>query len=342
MNIREEMANILADAGVEFPQTATTTQLRKLLKNVVGTGQIPSTNIAVRVPSAINTNDSFAADNQNITNDVIISGASGTADAAVTDAAVTDVPVTTDAITTAAVIAIPDAETAAITTTAATATTTAATATTDAITTAAVIANTDAITTAATMANTTTEFTEEAAGILYGEMPNSPQHIKDELNKRIEILRKEKEILTLEKSVADLKREFQNARNDTPIGNGRLQIPNRLTFRDIEHTITKFDGENKAYSVHDFLRNFDRVMQMVNADDIFKYTCLCNSLCGDAKLLLYRDVLNYEDLKSLLVREFGRVVSGHEVYKALATHKWDKKKQHSPICVGNGKHRCSF
>ncbi|XP_017470101.1 PREDICTED: uncharacterized protein LOC108361849 [Rhagoletis zephyria] len=138
-----------------------------------------------------------------------------------------------------------------------------------------------------------------------------------DLDRKIAILQKEQELLLLQKSVANLRRECQETNYDSAVGSIWSNMSSRLTFRDIEHTITKFDGENRAYSVHDFIRNCERVVQMVNADDIFRYTCLCNTITGDAKLLLTRDVL--------LITEFGRVVSRNEVYKALANHKWDKE-----------------
>ena len=75
----------------------------------------------------------------------------------------------------------------------------------------------------------------------------------------------------------------------------------RFTFQDIEHTIQKFNGEDKGYDIKDFYRNYGRMMEMEEADDLLKYTSLCNTLTETAKLFLHRGIGNYADLKSLLL-----------------------------------------
>ncbi|XP_065354978.1 uncharacterized protein LOC135949365 [Calliphora vicina] len=145
------------------------------------------------------------------------------------------------------------------------------------------------------------------------------------LDLQLDILRKKHELLKLQHAIADLENGGLLQTEVTQVSTPHV-TSNRLTFRDIEHTIAKFDGENRAYGVYDFLRNFDRVMNMVAADKLFKYTSLCNSLTGTARLLLNRtDVISYAQLKAALVKEFGRAINRGEIYKILSNYKWNKK-----------------
>lgn len=140
-------------------------------------------------------------------------------------------------------------------------------------------------------------------------------------------LRKHEELLCLQKRIAELQEGLLSGNRLQLYAPTTATISNRLTFRDIEHTIGKFDGENRSYDVRDFLRNFERKMQMIAADNIFKFTSLCNSLTGTAKLLLNKDAMNYETLKELLIKEFGRLIGRNEVYRMLTNRKWNKKDE---------------
>ncbi|XP_036347435.1 uncharacterized protein LOC118756802 [Rhagoletis pomonella] len=75
-NPRQDLANTLSEAGVEFPPSATTQQLRKLLQNVVGAGANASTSapenaadlneIADATSTANAANAAFTADADNV------------------------------------------------------------------------------------------------------------------------------------------------------------------------------------------------------------------------------------------------------------------------------------
>lgn len=53
----------------------------------------------------------------------------------------------------------------------------------------------------------------------------------------------------------------------------------------------KFDGEDRTYSVNDFIRHMEQIFQQVDADELLKFLTLRNSLSGTARLLLTRGAL---------------------------------------------------
>lgn len=69
-----------------------------------------------------------------------------------------------------------------------------------------------------------------------------------ELDRTLSILRKRHEVLTLQKAIAD----FERGEQHNTVQTISVAPANRLSFRDIEQSICKFDGEDRAYSVHDF------------------------------------------------------------------------------------------
>lgn len=68
-------------------------------------------------------------------------------------------------------------------------------------------------------------------------------------------------------------------------------VRRHVTFNELEHAIMKFSGDDRSFSVHDFLAQLEQVLDQVGADDILRTLALRNSLTGTARLLLSRAAL---------------------------------------------------
>lgn len=91
----------------------------------------------------------------------------------------------------------------------------------------------------------------------------------------------------------------------------------RVHFQKLEHAIVKSSGEDITYSADDFFRQIEQVLDQVDADEVLRSLALRNSLTGAARLLLTHGAVSYDDLKGVLIREFGWTVSHYEVYRTL-------------------------
>lgn len=87
-----------------------------------------------------------------------------------------------------------------------------------------------------------------------------------------------------------------------------VALPNNaapVSYRDLEQSIVKLNGEESTIDVKSFLTQFEEMMTLVNADEVFKLLALRQSLKGAAeKLLTHPQSMAYGDLRALLEREF--------------------------------------
>lgn len=171
-----------------------------------------------------------------------------------------------------------------------------------------------------------------------GQSTSSVTLIESDLDKQLVDLQKRHKVLQLQMEIKQMENNLNGGFSTMPqpavsLGDGRqqmiqpIQVSHRITYQDFEHAILKFDGEDPTLGVHDFFRNLEDVLKSVRADDIMKFLALRNSLKGAARLLLTRNAMTYEELKIVLIREFGRTMSRHEIYKALQNRKWNKKNE---------------
>lgn len=113
-------------------------------------------------------------------------------------------------------------------------------------------------------------------------------------------------------------------------------LPNnhrRVQFTDLEKSIVKFTGEDPTIDVRNFLAQFEDLMRLVEANELYKLLGLRRSLDGAAKLLLHtNDVPTYEALKEALVTEFGNQMTPNDIEMAMRNRKWNR-------VGGEGMHR---
>lgn len=128
----------------------------------------------------------------------------------------------------------------------------------------------------------------------------------EEVRARYEILRIRRQIESMEQGAAP-EEDAVGQRAD----NGRQANARQVSFRDIEHAVMKFSGEDRALGVTDFLRQLELVLDQVDADNTLRFLTLRNSLSGAALLLLTQGDLTYDALKANLIREFGHSVGRH-------------------------------
>lgn len=92
----------------------------------------------------------------------------------------------------------------------------------------------------------------------------------------IEFLRKQREIIKLRQEI----KQMGIACEDESVNRMQTTENRNMNYKSVEDSIVKFDGDDRAFSVGDFFRNFDDVMDNVNANESFKFLCLRNSLVG--------------------------------------------------------------
>lgn len=137
-----------------------------------------------------------------------------------------------------------------------------------------------------------------------------------DLDAQLVLLRKRREIMMLQKEIDDMSKP-----KDTT---SKFLKKSHISYQTIENSIVKFSGDDRSHGIHEFLRSFDDVMLTIDADETFRMICLRNSLEGTARLLLRSGYLEYEDLRSKLIEEFGRKVNRREIYQRLRARTWNK------------------
>lgn len=102
----------------------------------------------------------------------------------------------------------------------------------------------------------------------------------------------------------------------------------RIDFSDIEYSIPNFSGDDRGHDVRDFLRVFEEVMTLTQADETFKSLALRRKLKGAANCLMYTtEAVNYDGLKALLVEEFGDRMTVAEAERLLRRRLWKKSEE---------------
>ncbi|XP_017469979.1 PREDICTED: uncharacterized protein LOC108361754 [Rhagoletis zephyria] len=264
MNSRQDIINVLSDAQVDFPTSATTGQLRNLLRAVVG-GPVPGSaeagDIATNTDAAVNTAVAINAD----------TAAAENSDTAATVNAAAVVNADTAAAVNADTDVCNDFDNAGSN---------------------AVVGNSDSA----------------AAECMPGSLGNIDQEVMA-LRKRLEMLQLMQQIEQLESRKA--------------AGGHR-----RLDFGEIEHALPKFSGDDVAYPVNHFVRDFEEIMESTGANNNFKLLALRRCLTGTARVFLTTTAaLGYDALKGALVKEFDFAVTRQEIYKMLAQRKWKKRDE---------------
>ncbi|XP_067626623.1 uncharacterized protein [Eurosta solidaginis] len=291
-NPKQKLTNALQEAGVEFPPSATTQQLRNLLQSVVGVGANIIASAPGNATDSDETSDAFDVDANNAADAANISGAN----TAVADPSITNATLTADAGNIVDANAADATNIADVNTAIADSSITNATLTAD----------------AANINNTP----ENAATAATGTTINSARGQRaipsiGDLDKEVVALKKRLEILTLIKRIEDLE--------------GRVPIKNKqiLDFGDNEHALPKFNGDDVSSSVLNFLRYFEEIMDSLGADDRFKLLALRSSLTGTARVFLSTTTaLNYDTLKKALTAEFDKAITRQEIYR-----KWKRKDE---------------
>lgn len=91
-----------------------------------------------------------------------------------------------------------------------------------------------------------------------------------------------------------------------PIAPAAATASRRVGFRDIEYAIPDFTGDDRTHDVGDFVKGFEDIMSMVNADDPFKLLALRRKINETAKCLTRApEAVTYNGLRDLLLKEFG-------------------------------------
>lgn len=114
-----------------------------------------------------------------------------------------------------------------------------------------------------------------------------------ELDSELRQLQKRRDILLLKKQLRELERDENMADEQPPMpaavqAHASIEMPiaaaplssRRTDFRDVEHAIVKFSGDDPSQDVHEFLRDYEEVMRIVNADATLKLLGLRRSLDG--------------------------------------------------------------
>lgn len=147
----------------------------------------------------------------------------------------------------------------------------------------------------------------------------------DALDAELDRLRKQRELLMLKKQVQRLQREMDVDQIDAIATPPRTRRPD---FRDIEHAIVKFTGDDPMQDVIEFVHSFEERIELVGGDDSFKLLGLRRSLDGAARLLLQStEALTYDGLKTALIREFGDQLTSADIEKMLRARKWKPNEE---------------
>lgn len=127
--------------------------------------------------------------------------------------------------------------------------------------------------------------------------------------------RKQRDLLLLKNEVYSLER----AQHATEVPAARVTVApvavvapvvtavhRQITFSDIEYAIPDFTGDDRSHDVRDFIRGFEDIMLLSNADDSFKLLALRRKLKEAAKCLIRApEAVSYNGLRDLLIEEFG-------------------------------------
>lgn len=102
----------------------------------------------------------------------------------------------------------------------------------------------------------------------------------------------------------------------------------RLTFGDIEYAIMDYTGDDRSIDIRDFLKLFEDILTMAQADESFKLLALRRKLKGAANCLTKMPTaVTYEGLKKLLLDEFGNKLTVAEAERMLRSRKWKRKDE---------------
>lgn len=105
-------------------------------------------------------------------------------------------------------------------------------------------------------------------------------------------------------------------------------VHRRIDFSDVEHAIPDFSGDDKSHDVRDFIRAFEDIMTMVRADETYKLLALRRKLKGAAQCLMFTArAVSYDELKEMIVQEFGHKLTAAEAEKLLRRRMWKKKEE---------------
>lgn len=114
----------------------------------------------------------------------------------------------------------------------------------------------------------------------------------------------------------------------TPSPQAAVALPNnsrRIDYRDIEHAIIKFSGDDATHDVRTFLRSFEEMMELINADETFRLLSLRRSLDGAAQTLLYTaDASTFTTLRKALIEEFGESMTPADIEAVLRRRRWTR------------------
>ncbi|XP_036346460.1 uncharacterized protein LOC118755741 [Rhagoletis pomonella] len=362
LSTRDDYAQLLSEAGIQFPATATLSQLKRMAINMVGASDTVNirgapcdflsqqTNTSADMASVGDCADEVAIvgapagaahyGKQNVYPSADKINSAGNEASAEGAAAITPAVATTTAI--AVTTAVANGATTAVADTVASATAVAdtiasatavadivasATAVSDTVVSATAVGDTvakatavaDAVDVAGNVAatNATALPAVKTASIANSTSVAVPAtaSIDEELSslhKKLEIMMLKQRIFELEKGSAP------------PVCNAG----NKNSYCDVEHALTKFSGDDIAYSVRYFLRDFEEVMNTINADERFRFLCLRRSLTGTARVFLSTTAaFTYDQLRKQLTAEFDRDVSRQDVYKMLDQRRWQKKTE---------------
>lgn len=115
---------------------------------------------------------------------------------------------------------------------------------------------------------------------------------------------------------------------------------NRVRVEDIVRIIPKFDGNRMAsYDVRHFINDLEQMCQAHQCDDAFKYICLRSLLVGAAAdCANLSNVCDYNGLKTILITEFGQVLSYIENINRLRFRFWNKDTEdmHHYVIIMSG------
>lgn len=96
-------------------------------------------------------------------------------------------------------------------------------------------------------------------------------------------------------------------------------------FRDIEHALNSFSGNDKGQKDEKWLEEFEKFSEMFKWNDLQKLIHAKRLMKDSAKLELGSiKTLTYDDFKRALLHEFGKNLTSNEVHKILESKK--KKK----------------
>ncbi|XP_036327182.1 uncharacterized protein LOC118739780 [Rhagoletis pomonella] len=372
LSTRDDYAQLLSEAGIQFPATATLSQLKRMAINMVGASDTVNirgapcdflsqqTNTSADMASVGDCADEVAivgapagaahygkqnvypsADKINSAgNEASAEGAAATTPAVATTTAIAATTAVANGATTAVADTVASATAVADIVASATAvsdTVVSATAVGDTVASATAVANTVASATA--VANTVAKTTAVAdavdvAGNVAATNATALPAVKTasianstsiavpataSIDEELSSLHKKLEIMMLKPRIFELEKG-----SAPPVCNAG----NKNSYCDVEHALTKFSGDDIAYSVRYFLRDFEEVMNTINADERFRFLCLRRSLTGTARVFLSTTAaFTYDQLRKQLTAKLDRDVSRQDVYKWLDQRRWQKKTE---------------